>query len=133
MPLHGVKDAQSASRHPGLVFLHNQAKQLPNCERSRDHLHAHALGICLIRCHFRQAADHQVDYGHPNHGFTGFRPQLGLFAQAPVPIERPGGAFHYPALRMTAKPLPVSERSVISSRIGRCGRSALTQFISGLA
>jgi hypothetical protein len=87
----------------------------------------------LERCHFRQAVDHQVDYGYPNHGFTGFRPQLGLFAQAPVPIERPMGAFHDPALRMTAKPLPVSERFVISSRIGRCDHSALTQFISGLA
>lgn len=46
-----------------------------------------------------QATDHQVDYGHANHGFARLRQILVIFRESAVAAEPPEGPLHNPPFR----------------------------------
>jgi len=50
-----------------------------------------------------QTAAHEVNHGDQNHGFTVFRQEVVVFAQAAVPIEPRESPFHDPAFRQHDK------------------------------
>ena len=64
-----------------------------------------ALRGCLIRCHPRQATDHQLAHDHPNPRCARAGAVLVIFTQAAGAVEPPRGPLDHPPLRAHRTPL----------------------------